>query len=172
MEIKKNTEGESPKSMELPESVNNHSISMRFSVASSCFTVWRYLTFWLFVDFATTFYKVCNTTAKRRRNSVFKVCIFFRILFVGLGGCFFPRHPAPLAPAGVCITEKHNSVQPLAERFCFVLVTTKIYSGGVIHKKRIFVGRVWHKWSSGGDAWLLGKASGRGSAGLKKPDPS
>lgn len=50
--------------------------------------------------------------------------------------------PAPLAPAGVCITEKHNSVGPvlyLAERFCIVLVTTKIkiiFSQG-IHKKKI-----------------------------------
>lgn len=72
--------------------------------------------------------------------------MFFKILgFWGFGGCFFPHDPAPLAPAGVCITEKHNSVgpvQPLAERFSVVLVTTKIYSGEGIHKKRIFVGIV------------------------------
>lgn len=76
MEIKKDTEGGSPGSMELPESVNNHSTSMRFSVTSSCFTIWHYLTFWLFVDFASPFYKVCNTTEKKKKEefSIQSVC--------------------------------------------------------------------------------------------------
>lgn len=70
---------------------------------------------------------------------------FLQNFVCGAWWLFFPCHPAPLASAGVCITEKHNSVgsvQPFAERFCVMLVTTKVYSGEDIRKKRIFVGRV------------------------------
>lgn len=64
---------------------------------------------------------------------------FLQNFFCGV----FPCHPASLAPAGVYISEKHNALgpaQPFAERFCVVLVTTKIYSGEGIHKKKNFCG--------------------------------
>lgn len=76
---------------------------------------------------------------KREEFSIQSVRFSSEFCLWGLVVLFFPRHPAPSAPAGVCITEKHNSVapvQPFPERFCVMLVTTKIYSGEGIHKKR------------------------------------
>lgn len=130
--------------MKLLESVNNCSVSMSFSVGIFMFQNLTLSNFSIIYCLCKYFLQGLqdNKKKKKERNAVFKLCLFFKfVLGFGflwvwwLGVFFFPSHllaghdPAPLAPAGVCITEKHNSVGPvlpLAERFCIVLVTTKI----------------------------------------------